>query len=136
MAELLDEGRGLLLHAYCLGDEECSDMAWPVFVEAFIRAATLAQRSCGSASSMPTWDSSPMRSRCWPSSSRASTIMSARRLLVEARWWRDNGHLIAWLPPLQRRRALPAYDGDNRPTTPDDAENNPQATRAPTARLW
>jgi hypothetical protein len=122
VAGLLDEGRGLLLHAYCLGDEESSDMAWPAFVSAFRRTTD------------------PRTALLWVGKlyvdlgffADAVEVLAelcsrfddadARRLLAEARWWRDSGHAVPWLPPpgdgSRYRRMMAAID----PEVPSDDE--------------
>ncbi|HJW83949.1 MAG TPA: hypothetical protein VJ754_06565 [Anaerolineae bacterium] len=99
VADLLDKGKGQLLHAYCLGDEACTDFAWPLFAEAFRRSAD------------------PRHALYWVGKQYADlgffadsvevlaelcsrfNDLSARRLLAEVRWWRDNAHRLPWLPP-------------------------------------
>jgi hypothetical protein len=122
VAELLGEGRGLLLEAYCLGDEECTDLAWPLFVEAFRRTAD------------------PHGALLWVGKQYAdlgffadavevlAELCSrfdderARRVLAEVRWWRDNAHRIPWLPPpgdgSRYRRMMAFID----PDAPSDEE--------------
>jgi hypothetical protein len=122
VADLLDEGRGLLLEAYCLGDEECTDLAWPLFVEAFRRTAD------------------PHGALLWVGKQYAdlgffadavevlAELCSrfdderARRVLAEVRWWRDNAHRIPWLPPpgdgSRYRRMMAFID----PDAPSDEE--------------
>ena len=101
VADLLGEGHGQLIHAYCLGDDECVDFAWPLFIEAFDRT------------------NDPRNALLWVGKqyaelgffadavevlaelcSRFNDLASnARRLLAEVRWWRDNAHRLPWLPP-------------------------------------
>jgi hypothetical protein len=99
VADLLDKGRGQLLHAYCLGDEECTNFAWPLFTEAFRRTTD------------------PRHALLWVGKQYADlgffadsvevlaelcsrfNDLSVRRLLAEVRWWRDNAHRLPWLPP-------------------------------------
>jgi hypothetical protein len=99
VADALQAGRDLLLEAYCLGDEECTDMAWPVFVEAFERTGD------------------PQGALMWVGKQYADLgffadaveVLAelcarfdderARRLLAEVRWWRDHAHRLPWLPP-------------------------------------
>lgn len=118
--EVLEEGKGMLLHAYCLGDEACSDLAWPLFVDAFART------------------NDPRTAMLWVGKLYADmgffadsaevlvTLCSrfddpyARRLLAEVCWWRDNGHRVPWLPPpgdgSRYRRMIDSID----PDAPDD----------------
>jgi hypothetical protein len=122
VAGLLDEGKGQLLHAYCLGDEECADFAWPLFAEAFRRTRD------------------PRHALLWVGKQYADlgffadsvevlaelcsrfTDLDARRLLAEVRWWRDNAHRLPWLPPpgdgSRYRRMMAFVD----PDAPDDEE--------------
>lgn len=122
VAELLLGGHSLLIEAYCLGDEECSDMAWPLMVEAFQRT------------------SQPREALLWAGVQYADLgffadaveVLSelcarfaderARRLLAEVRWWRDNAHRLPWLPPpgdgARYRRMLAKID----PGAPADDE--------------
>src|SRR3990172_3430024 len=99
VADLLDGGKGQLLHAYCLGDEACTNFAWPLFAEAFRRTTD------------------PRHALLWVGKQYADlgffadsvevlaelcsrfNDLSARRLLAEVRWWRDNAHRLPWLPP-------------------------------------
>ena len=122
VAELLDKGKGQLLHAYCLGDEECANFAWPLFVEAFRRTAD------------------PRHALLWVGKQYADlgffadsvevlaelcsrfNDLSARRLLAEVRWWRDNAHRLPWLPPSgdgSRYRRMMAFVD---PGAPSDEE--------------
>jgi len=96
---LLEEGRGQLLEAYCLGDEECVNFAWPLFAEAIHRARD------------------PRVTLLWIGKQYADLGFfadavevlaelcsrfddpDARRLLAEVKWWRDNAHRLPWLPP-------------------------------------
>jgi len=95
----LEEGKGQLLEAYCLGDEECTGFAWPLFAEAIHRT------------------SDPQTTLLWVGKQYADLGFfadavevlaelcsrfndpDARRLLAEAKWWRDNAHRLPWLPP-------------------------------------
>ena len=97
--QLLDEGKGQLLSAYCLGDEECADYAWPVFGEAIGKT------------------NDPRTAMLWVGKQYAELGFfadsvevlaelcsrfndpDANRLLAEVRWWRDNAHRLPWLPP-------------------------------------
>ena len=99
VAEILQEGKGELIEAYCLGDEECTNHAWMIFDDAI-------QQS-----------SDPFATKSWVAKTYAelgffadavevlSELLSQkddpkmRRLLVELLWWRDNAHRIPWIPP-------------------------------------
>ena len=119
VADLLDKGKGQLLHAYCLGDEECAGFAWPLFAEAFRR----------------THD--PRHALLWVGKQYAELGFfadavevlaelcsrfkdeSARCLLAEVRWWRDNAHRLPWLPPPgdgSRYRRMMAFIDPDAPT--------------------
>jgi hypothetical protein len=120
--KLLDEGRGQLLEAYCLGDEECVDFAWPYFTQAIEKAKD------------------PRATLLWVGKQYAdlgffadavevlAELVSryqdedARRLLAEVRWWRDNAYRIPWIPPAgdgsRYRRMMAHID----PTAPSDEE--------------
>ncbi len=122
VADLLDEGKGQLLHAYCLGDEDCADFAWPLFAEAFRRT------------------NDPRHALLWVGKQYAELGFfadavevlaelcsrfkdeSARLLLAEVRWWRDNAHRLPWLPPpgdgSRYRRMMAHID----PDAPSDEE--------------
>lgn len=99
VAAILEEGKEELLGAYCLGDEECTDFAWSIFADALQRT------------------NDPRTALLWIGKTYAGLGFfadavealaelcsrfndpDAKRLLVEARWWRDNAHRIPWLPP-------------------------------------
>lgn len=119
VADLLEGGHSLLIEAYCLGDEECSDMAWPLFVEAFRRT------------------SQPREALLWAGRQYADLGFfadavevlgelcarfpdeRARRLLAEVRWWRDYAHRLPWLPPPgdgSRYRRMIAYADPDAPS--------------------
>jgi len=124
VTDLLEKGRDQLLHAYCLGDEECANFAWPLFAEAFRRT------------------SDPRHALLWVGKQYADLGFfadavevlaelcsrfddasgSTRRLLAEVRWWRDNGHRLPWLPPpgdgSRYRRMMAFID----PDAPSDDE--------------
>ncbi len=99
VAKLLREGKSLLLEAYCLGDEECTDYAWPRFMQAIEQT------------------NDPHHASLWVGKTYADLGFfadatevllelcsrfkqgDARRLLAEVRWWRDHAHHIPWIPP-------------------------------------
>lgn len=99
VAELLDEGKSQLISAYCLGDDECANFAWPLFAEAIEKTAD------------------PQAAMLWAGLQYADLGFfadsvevlaelcsrfddeGARRLLAEVRWWRDNARRLPWLPP-------------------------------------
>ncbi len=120
VAELLEAGRGQLLHAYCLGDNECTTLAWSHFEGAVRRT------------------NDPRLALLWVGKqyadlgflADAAEVLGdlvhrfndpdARRLLAEVRWWRDNGHRLPWLPPAgdgsRYKRMMQHID----PEAPDD----------------
>ncbi|MBI4785921.1 MAG: hypothetical protein HY782_02610 [Chloroflexi bacterium] len=122
VAALLDQGRSELLNAYCLGDEECTDFAWPIFMQAIKQT------------------SKPYYALLWVAKqyadlgffADATEVLlelcgrfddaSPRRLLAEVRWWRDNAYRLPWLPPAgdgsRYRRMMRFID----PNAPSDEE--------------
>ena len=105
VAELLHKGHDLLLGAYCLGDEECTDLAWPVFVEAFGRTSdphgALMWVGKQYADLGFFADAVEVLAELCARFADPSAIggqARARRLLAEVRWWRDNAHRLPWLP--------------------------------------
>ncbi len=122
VAKLLDEGKGQLLEAYCLGDEECTDYAWPRFAEAIRRT------------------DDPHHALLWVGKqyaelgffADATEVLlelctrfkdgRARRLLVEVRWWRDNAHRLPWLPPPGDGSRYQRMMSSIEPDAPNDEE--------------
>jgi hypothetical protein len=122
VAELLEQGHMLLLEAYCLGDDACTDLAWPLFDQAFRRS------------------DDPRDALLWVGKQYADLgffadavevlaeycsrfdDQDARRLLAEVRWWRDNAYRLPWLPPpgdgARYRRMMSFID----PDAPSDQE--------------
>ncbi len=99
LAGLLDQGRHRLLDAYCLGDEQAPDYAAPCFFEAISQTqdphgalywVALQYVNLGFLA-----DGAEMLMELLSRFEDAS----ARRLLAEVRWWRDNAHRLPWLPP-------------------------------------
>ena len=99
VAPLLREGKGLLLEAYCLGDEECTDYAWTPFMQAIEQTNDPyhARLSIGKLYG----DLGFFADSCELLLELCSRFdnADARRLLVEVRWWRDHAHQIPWIPP-------------------------------------
>ena len=120
--ELLDAGRGQLLHAYCLGDEECTGLAWPMFTEAIRRTdePRLALLWVGKQYSEHGFFADAVEVLAELCSRFDDE--SARRLLAEVRWWRDNAYRIPWMPPpgdgSRNRRMMAFVD----PDAPSDEE--------------
>ncbi|MBI5301857.1 MAG: hypothetical protein HY868_06955 [Chloroflexi bacterium] len=122
VAKLLHQGHMLLLEAYCLGDEECTDYAWTPFVQAVKKT------------------NDPYHALFWIGKQYADVGFfadacevllelcsrfdqaDARRLLAEVRWWRDNAHRIPWIPPAgdgaRYKRMMLSID----PTAPTQEE--------------
>jgi hypothetical protein len=97
--QLLSQGKMQLLEAYCLGDDEATEYAWPRFMRAIqiardpqrIRMAVAKQYAdlgfFADAVELLLEYLSYQDSR------------PARRLLAEVGWWRDNAYRIPWIPP-------------------------------------
>jgi len=97
--ETLENGNLELLGAYCLGDEECTGYAWPIFADALQKT------------------SDPHAALLWIGKTYADLGFSAdaaealgelcsrfhdpeaQRLLAEVIWWRDNADRVPWIPP-------------------------------------
>ncbi|MDE3088378.1 MAG: hypothetical protein KGJ80_03185 [Chloroflexota bacterium] len=121
-AKLLHQGHMLLLEAYCLGDEECTDYAWTPFMQAVEQT------------------NDPYHALLWIGKQYADLgffadacevllelcsrfdSAAARRLLAEVRWWRDNAQRIPWIPPAgdgsRYKRMMQSID----PTAPTQEE--------------
>ncbi|MBI3913383.1 MAG: hypothetical protein HY327_04250 [Chloroflexi bacterium] len=119
---LLQQGHMQLLEAYCLGDDECLNYAWPKFTEAIEKTRD------------------PQTTLLWIGkqyadlgffADAAEVLLdlcsrykdeAARRLLAEVRWWRDNAPRIPWIPPAgdgsRYRRMMQFID----PTAPTHEE--------------
>lgn len=99
VVDILDEGKGELLEAYCLGDEECTNHAWMIFDDAIRQS------------------DDPFAVKFWVAKTYAdlgffadsvevlSELLSEKgdpkikRFLTEVIWWRDDAHRIPWIPP-------------------------------------
>ena len=96
---ILEDGKMELLGAYCLGDEECTDYAWSIFADAINKAknprATLHWIGWQYADLGFFADAAEALGELC---SRFKDE-KGRRLLAEVIWWRDNAHLITWIPP-------------------------------------
>lgn len=99
VAELLDEGKGQLLHAYCLGDEACSDFAWPLFTESITRTNGPRAAMLWVGKGYADMGFFPDAAEVLATLCARFDDADARRLLAEVRWWRDNAHRLPWLPP-------------------------------------
>ena len=105
VAALLDEAKGLLIQAYCLGDEMCGDAAWPLFRKAIAtardpQATMLWASTCYADMGFFADAAEVLTALCARYDSSTSSVQAAGRLLAEVRWWRDNAHRLPWLPPL------------------------------------
>jgi len=119
VTKLLQEGKLLLLDAYCLGDDECTDYAFPRFAQAIEKT------------------SDPRNALLWVGKQYADLGFFAgaveillelvsrfddadgRRLLAEVRWWRDNTPRLPWMPPAgdgSRYRRMMAFIEPDAPT--------------------
>lgn len=129
VADALRTGRELLLEAYCLGDEECTDLAWPVFVEAFgrtsdPRGALMWVGKLYAELGFFADAAEVLAVLCarYADPATISAEASARRLLAEVRWWRDNAHRVPWLPPPgdgSRYRRMMSFIDPNAPSDED-----------------
>lgn len=99
VAEWLDKGRGQLLHAYCLGDEECANFAWPLFAEAFRRTTDLRHALLWVGKQYADLGFFADSVEVMAELCSRFNDLRARRLLAEVRWWRDNAYRLPWLPP-------------------------------------
>ncbi len=99
VAALLDDGKMELLHAYCLGDDECTDYAWTIFTKALETTrqpeATLLWIGKQYAKLGFFADAAEVLGELCLRFNNGQ----ARRLLAEVIWWRENAHRIPWLPP-------------------------------------
>ena len=96
---LLDEGRSQLLHAYCLGDNECTNLAWSYFEEAFRQTKDLRTALLWGGKQYADLGFFADSAELLTELCAKFRDESARRLLAEVRWWRDNAHRIPWVPP-------------------------------------
>jgi hypothetical protein len=122
---LLHQGKLQLLEAYCLGDEDCVNYAWPVFMRAVERAhnpsATLWWIGRLYADLGFFADAAEVLAELCTRVS-GEPALRARRMLAEVRWWRDCAHRIPWVPPAgdgsRYRRIMREID----PNAPSDDE--------------
>ena len=98
--DMLDEGRGQLLQDYLLGQSRGSEMAWPIFLEAFKRTEKpeVAMLWVGHLYADQGYfaeavDVLEMLLAQFPNSE------DGRRLWAEVRWWRNYQDRIPWIPP-------------------------------------
>lgn len=122
VTKLLHEGHVLLLEAYCLGDEECTDYAWTPFMQAVEK--TNDPRHTLLWIGKQYADLGFFADACEMLLELCSRFQDAdaRRLLAEVRWWRDNAPRIPWLPPAgdgaRYKRMMQSID----PTAPTQEE--------------
>jgi tetratricopeptide (TPR) repeat protein len=99
--EMLEEGRGQLLQDYLLGQARGSEMAWPIFLEAFKRTAKpeVAMLWVGHLYADQGYfaESVDVLEMLLAQCPRSE---NGRRLWAEVRWWRDHQDRIPWIPPL------------------------------------
>lgn len=98
--DMLDEGRGQLLQDYLLGQSRGSEMAWPIFFEAFKRTAKpeaamlwVGHLYADQGYFFEAVDVLEMLLAQFPNS------QDGRRLWAEVRWWRNYQTRIPWIPP-------------------------------------
>jgi hypothetical protein len=98
--EMLDEGRMQLLQDYLLGQSRGSEVAWPIFQEAFKRTAKpeaamlwVGELYADQGYFAEGVDVLQMLLSQFPNS------QDGRRLWAEVRWWRDYQNRIPWIPP-------------------------------------
>jgi hypothetical protein len=104
VAALLDQAKGHLIPAYCLGDEASGDAAWPLFAEAMAsardpQATMLWVGACYADMGFFADAAEVLTALCARAGSPPGSAQAAARLLAEVRWWRDNMHRLPWLPP-------------------------------------
>jgi hypothetical protein len=97
--KLLEKAHDRLLDAYCLGNEEATAYAWPLFSQAIAKARnpekTLLNIGFQYADLGFFSDAVEVLAELCSRYNPAE----ARRLLAEVKWWRDNVHRLPWLPP-------------------------------------
>ncbi|WP_420644616.1 hypothetical protein [Candidatus Leptofilum sp.] len=98
--DMLDEGRTQLLQDYLLGQSQGSEMAWPIFLEAFKRTAKpeatmlwVGHLYADQGYFAEAVDVLEMLLAQFPNS------QDGRRLWAEIRWWRNYQNRIPWIPP-------------------------------------
>jgi tetratricopeptide (TPR) repeat protein len=98
--DMLDQGRRQLLQDYLLGQQRGSEMAWPIFLEAFKRTAKpevvmlwVGNLYADQGYFAEAVDVLEMLLAQLPGSA------DGRRLWAEVRWWRDYQDRIPWIPP-------------------------------------
>jgi hypothetical protein len=140
VAAALQAGRDLLLEAYCLGDEECTDLAWPVFIDA-LRATSDPQAALMWVGRLYAElgffaDSAEVLGELcarFGGVAMSARQANARRLMAEVCWWRDNAPRLPWLPPpgdgARYRRMMALID-----PSALDAEDAARARSAPSER--
>jgi tetratricopeptide (TPR) repeat protein len=124
--EMLEEGRGQLLQDYLLGQSRGSEMAWPIFLEVFKRAAKpetamlwVGHLYADQGYFAEAVDVLEMLLAQFPRSE------DGRRLWAEVRWWRDYQNHIPWIPPRtsthgRRYRQMMAHIDPDFAANPDE----------------
>ena len=97
--QLLHEGKMQLLGAYCLGDEESTEYAWPCFMRAIETASDPQRIRMAVAKQYADMGFFADAIEILLEFLSNGDSRAARRLLAEVRWWRDNAHRIPWIPP-------------------------------------
>lgn len=97
--QYLSDGKEQLGEAYCLGDEEAAEYAWPRFMQAIENAhdPLYVERMIAKQYVELGYFADAVEVLL-DLVSKHNTF-SVRRMLVEVRWWRDNAYRIPWLPP-------------------------------------
>lgn len=100
---LLSQGKMQLLEAYCLGDDEATEYAWPRFMQAIATAHDSQRIRMAVAKQYADLgffaDAVEILLEYISAGGAPSNLRAARRLLAEVGWWRDNAYRIPWLPP-------------------------------------
>lgn len=116
---MLQEGKGQLLQDYLLGQSKGSELAWPIFQEAFRRTANprvamlwVAHLYADQGFFAESVEVLEQMLAQFPQAEQA------RRLWAEVRWWRDHQDRIPWIPPVtttdgsRYRRMMARMDPD------------------------
>ena len=99
VAKLLGNGKMELLGAYCLGDEECTGYAWSIFADALAKSANPHDTLLWIGWQYADLGFFADAAEALGEFCSRYNDTSARRLLAEVIWWRDNTHRIPWIPP-------------------------------------
>ncbi len=99
VSQLLKDGRGQLLHAYCLGDNECTNRAWTYFEKACCQTKDLQSTLLWIGRQYVDLGFFADAAEVLTELCTKFNDENARHLLAEVRWWRDNAYRIPWIPP-------------------------------------